>query len=272
MALASKKEVYTGNRLRPWFDGVNVDLATDGLGWEPGVSEQNQPVYGDSNAVNTLRYASGPQSMTIADNANNSYLNHILAGFDAENVTDGVARAEATPKAHVAWYDTLDEAGTGHDKGSSLIANWKCRFSDPKAGPEGVMVRTIQGNADRPLACLGGQSWCSKRIALVSSGTQQISSATSPTPLVISELGSGIYSPYLEIQWGTGRDIATQEVKVDSTNVTVSGNGVSVTVTSKDVVDAGASGTITAWLLLKRTNPAAGTKISNDGRWGSTFS
>lgn len=269
MAVAETQNAYMMDRKRLYVDGHQVKMAVAGLGFEPNVSEVQRSVYGDIDPVQIFRYTGGPQSIDIMDDANLSALRKVLAGFDPTSATTApiIARVKRTPRPIQAWVVTLDEENTGHDDGSELLTNWRARFGSPQGDPDGEAVRTIQGNADVPKELLDGSQWTAQRVALTSTGSGCVGSWATPAVQELTDIGSGIYAAYLEVQKASGRDFTYAEVEVDSSNVTTSSNGGQVTIAHSDVVNGIGSGATYAWVIFAH---AGSSIVTPDSRYGYT--
>jgi len=241
--------MYTKQK-RIYVNGYLIGNVVSGLDFDASRKETAREIYGESNAVNIVAYAPGPQSIEIMENPSLSLVNEVLAGFTARNVPAPViARAGLSIPSLFAVVETMNSAMTGYAGSSTYLGYWAATLGGAKGDPGAEAVRTLAGNADVPMELLRGGQFMSKRVTLSSNTTTWDATWASPVPQSLPDL-SDVRAVYLEIQSGTGRTRTTAAVAVDSTNVTSTGSGGKLAIAAADVSGAGFSGTVDAWVIF----------------------
>ncbi len=266
MAVSTLANAYQMNKKILVIDGHEVQLASAGLGFDPNANEITRPVYGNVDSVQIFQYVSGPQSVDIVDDASLPTVNKILSGFDPAT-TGGIVTRGNNPRKLLAIVNTMDDARSGYDDGSEALKNWAARFGAPKGDPDGLAVRTLQGNADVPRELVGGPQWLFKRVALTSTGGGLTGSWATPTPVELTTIATGQYALYLEVQKGSGASFDSAEIKVDTTNVAISDSGGQVVIPHADAINAGITPATYAYAIIGHSTT---TKVTHDSRYGAT--
>jgi hypothetical protein len=262
MAVKTTQNLTFGDRMRVFIDGYSVGTCRSGLAMEPNIQTASAVVYGQADSIQTAKYISGDQSLEIIENDDMVTLNKVLAGFDPNvDASPIIARTDATIPKHVVVVETLNDTRDGYAGVSQMAANFRASFGAPRGNPDGELVRTVSGMADIPLEVLTGGQFMSARITLVSGGTGNTGSWSSPVPLEMLDIGSGIYAAYLEVQKaGTTRTFKSAQLTVDTTNVTASGSGGQVLIPHADVITANLGGNAThAWVVFLHNQSALQT-------------
>lgn len=269
IAIPTTQDLTLGVRLRLWIDGYLAGTVRAGLGFDANTKDVDVPVYSQVDSIIASRLASGPQSFEIVENSNLEIINKVIAGFDPNVDTEPiVAGVSPTIKKHVLFTETLNEDMDGYEGTSQFIGNFRGKLGGPKGTPDGELVRTISGTADAPKESLAGGQFTAKRVSLTSYGSDVRGSWSSPIPLVLTDFGASLYAAYLEVQLaGTSRTFKANQVTVDTSNVTVSGNGGKVIIPHADVITANLGGNAThAWVVI--LHAAAGSLVTADGKYG----